>query len=124
MDMRFENELTEIQSLYKLVHKTMDQHTFGRQQTAADHNEFNFSLGPLEPFLQKIGADSIIFVTGYDQVFFDGRKALIDLAIADASGTIVYYTVKGTTNGKDLRDPDSTKNFIHDLLSSFPKVEG
>jgi hypothetical protein len=124
MDMRIDNELTEIQSLYKLVHKTMDQHTFGRQRNVANSNDFNFSLGPLEPFLQKIGADSIIFVTGYDQVFFDGRKALIDLAIADASGTIVYYTVKGTTNGKDLRDPDSTKKFIHDLLSSFPRVEG
>ena len=124
MDLRFENEMTEIQSLYKLVHKTMDQHTFGRQQNLANRNGFNYSLGPLKSFLQKFGADSIIFVTGYDQVFYDGRKALIDLAIADASGTILYYTVKGTTNGKDLRDPDSTTELIHDLLASFPRVEG
>ena len=124
MDLRIENEMAEIQSLYKLVHKTMDQHTFGRQQNMTNNNGFNFSLGPLKSFLQKFGADSIILVTGYDQVFYDGRKALIDLAIADASGTILYYSVKGTTNGKDLRDPDSTTELIHDLLSSFSRVEG
>ena len=124
MDVRTENEMTEIQSLYKLVHKTMDQHTFGRQQNMADSNGFDFSLGSLKSFLQKFGADSIILVTGYDQVFYDGRKALIDLAIADSTGTILYYTVKGTTNGKDLRDPDSTTELIQDLLSSFSRMEG
>lgn len=124
MDVRTENEMTEIHSLYKLVHKTMDQHTFGRQQNVADSSGFNFSLGSLKSFLQKFGADSIIFVSGYDQVFYDGRKALIDLAIADSTGTILYYTVKGTTNGKDLRDPASTTELIHDLLSSFSRMEG
>ena len=124
MDAQTEKELAEIQTLYRLVHKTMDQHTFGPQQNMAESNGFNFSVGSLESFLQKFGADSIIFVTGYDQVFNDRRKALIDLAIADSSGTILYYTVKGTTNGKDLRDPDSTKALIQDLLSSFSRMEG
>ncbi len=78
----------------------------------------------LESILQKLGADAMIFVTGYDQVFNGGRKALIDLAIADSSGTILYYTVKGTTEGKDLRDPADTAALIRDLLTSFSRMEG
>ena len=119
-----ENEMKEIQALYKLVHKTMDQHTFESRPNKANSNDFVYSLGPLESFLEKFDADSIIFVTGYDQVHYDGRKALIDLAIADSTGAILYYTVKGTIYGKDLRNPDSTMELIRDLLASFSRMEG
>jgi hypothetical protein len=124
MDTQTAKEMAEVQTLYRLVHKTMDQHTFGPHQDMAEHDGFNYSLGSLESILQKLGADAMIFVTGYDQVFDGGRKALIDLAIADSSGTILYYTVKGTTEGKDLRDPAGTAALIRHLLSSFSRMEG
>ena len=117
-------EIAEIQALYGLVHKTMDQRTFGSHQQLADNDGFIFSLGSLDSILQKFGADAMIFVTGYDQVYKGGRKALIDLAIADSSGTILYYAVKGTTKGKDLRDPAGTSALIRDLLSNFSRMEG
>jgi hypothetical protein len=124
MDTQTAKEMAEVQTLYRLVHKTMDQHTFGPRQNMAEKDGFNFSLGSLESIFQKLGADAMIFVTGYDQVFNDGRKVLIDLAIADSSGTILYYTVKGTTEGKDLRDPAGTAVLIRDLLASFSRMEG
>jgi hypothetical protein len=124
MDTQTAKEMAEVQTLYRLVHKTMDQHTFGPHQKMAEKDRFNFSLGSLESILQKLGADAMIFVTGYDQVFNGGRKALIELAIADFSGTILYYTVKGTTEGKDLRDPAGTAALIRNLLSSFSRMEG
>ena len=124
MDTQIAKEMAEVQALYKLVHKTMDQNTFGPHQNMAEGDGFNFSLGSLESILQKLGADAMIFVTGYDQVFNGGRKALIELAIADFSGTILYYTVKGTTEGKDLRDPADTAALIRHLLSSFSRMEG
>ncbi len=124
MDTQIAKEMAEVQALYKLVHKTMDQNTFGPHQNMAEGDGFNFSLGSLESILQKLGADAMIFVTGYDQVFNGGRKAMIDLAIADSSGTILYYAVKGTTKGKDLRDPAGTTALIRDLLSSFSRMEG
>ena len=124
MDTQTATEMAEVQTLYRLVHKTMDQQTFGPHQHAAANNGFNFSLGSLDSILQKLDADAMIFVTGYDQVHNGGRKAMIDLAIADSSGTILYYTVKGTTAGKDLRDPASTAALIRDLLSSFSRMEG
>jgi hypothetical protein len=124
MDTQTAKEIAEIQALYGLVHKTMDQRTFGPHQNMAEAGGFIFSLGSLDSILQKLDADAIIFVTGYDQVYKGGRKALIDLAIADSSGTILYYTVKGTTEGKDLRDPASTAALIRDLLSSFSRMDG
>ena len=124
MDTQTAKEMAEVQTLYRLVHKTMDQHTFGPHQDMAEPDGFNYSLGSLESILQKLSADAMIFVTGYDQVFNGGRKALIDLAIADSSGTILYYTVKGTTEGKDLRDPAGTAALIRHLLSSFSRMEG
>ena len=124
MDTQTATEMAEVQMLYRLVHKTMDQDTFGPHQHVAANDGFRFSLGSLESILQKLGADAMIFVTGYDQVHNSGRKAMIDLAIADSSGTILYYAVKGTTKGKDLRDPASTAALIRDLLSSFSRMEG
>ncbi len=124
MDTQTAKEIAEVQALYGLVHKTMDQQTFGPHRSMAEADGFIFSLGSLDSILQKLDADAMIFVTGYDQVYKGGRKALIDLAIADSSGTILYYTVKGTTEGNDLRDPASTAVLIRDLLSSFSRMEG
>jgi hypothetical protein len=124
MDSQTAKQMEEVQALYRLVHKTMDQHAFGHHQNRSNNHSFDFSIGSLEAILQKLDADAMIFVTGYDQVFKSGHKALIDLAVADSSGNILYYSVKGTTKGKDLRDPVSTVALIHDLLSNFPRMEG
>ena len=124
MDSQTAKEMEEVQALYRLVHKTMDQHAFGHHQNRSNNHRFKFSIGSLETILQKLDADAMILVTGYDQVFKSGHKALIDLAVADSSGNILYYSVKGTTKGEDLRDPISTAALIHDLLSSFPRMEG
>ena len=102
----------------------MDQRTFSHHQNKAENDVFRFSLGSLEAILQKLDAQAMIFVTGYGQVFTSGHKTLIDLAIADSSGTILFYSVKGTTQGKDLRDPVATAALIRDLLSGYPGVEG
>lgn len=116
-------EIQKVRTLYKLVHKSMDQRMFGPHQKSSGTNDFDYSLGSLETILQKVDADAMIFVTGYDQVSSKGRKALIDLAIADSSGTILYYSVKGTTQGKDLRDPADTAALVRDLLTAFSRMK-
>lgn len=117
-------ELKEVNTLYKLVHKTMDQQLFGPARTNFKQQDFKYSLGSLETLLGKLNADAAIFITGYDKVSTTGRKTMIDLAIADRSGAILYYSVKGTTNGHDLRDPGSASAMAKDLLAEFSKAEG
>lgn len=122
MDGQIAAELAEIRALYRLVHKTMQQQTFHPYQTPKDRHGFEYSLGSLESVLKKLGADALIFVSGYDRVSNAGRKAFIDLAIADSSGTILYYSVKGSMRGNDLRDPASATSMVQELLSSFPRT--
>jgi hypothetical protein len=117
-------EIEEVKALYKLVHKTMDQQTFGPSHINPQKRGFQYSLGSMETILQKLGADAAIFVTGYDKVSAGGRKSMIDLAIADSSGTILYYSVRGTIKGHDLRDPESAQLMVRDLLAGFPRAEG
>lgn len=118
------HEIAEIQALYRLVHKSMQQQTFGPHQDSHARRRFEYSLGPIKALLNILGADSIIFVSGYDRVSSAGRKALIDLAIADASGTILYYSVKGSIQGSDLRDPASADIMVQDLLAGFSRIKG
>ena len=116
-------EVEEIKALYKLVHTTMDKHAFGPSRNNSKKRSFQYSLGSMETILQKLDADAAIFVTGYDKVSAGGRKSMIDLAIADSSGTILYYSVSGTINGNDLRDPESAQLMVRDLLAGFSKAE-
>ena len=117
-------QIEEIKALYKLVHKSMDQQTFGSSRNNSKNRGFQYCLGSMEAILQKLDADAAIFVTGYDKVSAGGRKSMIDLAIADSSGTILYYSVSGTIKGNDLRDPESAQLMVRDLLAGFSKDQG
>ena len=117
-------EIEEIKALYKLVHKSMDQQAFGPSRNNSKKRGFQYCLGSMETILQKLDADGAIFVTGYDKVSAGGRKSMIDLAIADSSGTILYYSVSGTIKGNDLRDPESAQLMVRDLLAGFSKAQG
>ena len=124
VDTHTAQEITEIQALYRLVHKSMQQQTFNAHQESHARRRFKYSVGSINALLNKLGADAMIFVSGYDRVSNAGRKALIDLAIADASGTLLYYAVKGSIQGGDLRDPASATIMVQELLSGFPRIKG
>ena len=117
-------QIAEIQALYRLVHKSMRQQTFNTGQGSQARRPFEYSVGSIQALLNRLGADSMIFVSGYDRVSNAGRKALIDIAVADSSGTIVYYSVKGTIDGRDLRDPASADIMVQELLSGFSRIQG
>jgi len=121
---RIAPEIAEIQALYRLVHKSMQQQTFNAHQGSRAQRPFEYSVGSIDALLNKLGADSMIFVSGYDRVSQAGRKALIDIAIADASGTILYYSVKGSIRGRDLRDPAGANSMVQQLLSGFSRIKG
>ena len=122
VDSHIAPELAEIKALYRLVHKSMHRQTLYSHQSSRSKLRFEYSLGSIDGLLDNLGADSLIFVSGYDRVSDSGRKALIELAIADASGSILYFSVKGTVQGNDLRDPASAEVMVRELLSGISKV--
>jgi len=121
---RTSQEIEEVIALYKLVHETMDQQIFGASRNISKERGFQYSLGSMETILRRFGADAAIFITGYDKISARGRKSMLDLAIADRSGAILYYSVSGTIKGNDLRDPASAQLMVRSLLSGISGVEG
>jgi hypothetical protein len=114
-------ELAEIQTLYRLVQKSMWQQTFKSPNGSQSARSFDYSLGSIDTLMASLDADALIFVSGYDRVSAAGRKALIKLAITDNSGTILYYAVKGSIQGNDLRDPASADYIMGELFSGFSR---
>ncbi len=121
-DADIERELSEIQALYRLVQKSMWQQTFKSANGSQSARRFNYSLGSIDTLMDRLGADALVFVSGYDRVSARGRKALIKLAITDNSGTILYYAVRGSIQGNDLRDPASADHIVHELFSGFSRT--
>ncbi len=118
-DADIERELLEIQALYRLVQKSMWQQAVKSANGSQSARRFNYSLGSIDTLMDRLGADALVFVSGYDRVSTAGRKALIKLAITDASGAILYYAVRGSIQGNDLRDPASADHIMTELFSSF-----
>jgi hypothetical protein len=121
-DADIERELSEIQALYRLIQKSMWQQTVKSANGSQSVRRFDYSLGSIDTLMDRLGADALVFVSGYDRISATGRKALIKLAITDTSGAILYYAVRGSIQGNDLRDPASADHIMHELFSGFSRT--
>jgi hypothetical protein len=64
----------------------------------------------------------MVFARGFDQISEGSRVTYISIALADSSGTILWYCVKGSRGDHDLRDPTSAAKLVDALLSGFPEA--
>lgn len=115
-------EMAEIQALYRLVQKSMWQQTFKSNNGTQTGQRFEYSIGSIKGLLDKLGADSLIFVSGYQRISRSGHKSLIKLAITDSSGSVLYYSVRGSTRRRDLRDPAGAVNIVNELFCGFSRI--
>jgi hypothetical protein len=115
-------DVREIKALYKAVDKSIRLHGYGPQLFPEKRNRFVYSLGPSEKTLSRLGADSMIFMSGSGQISASEQKAWISIAVSDSCGTILWHCVRHTVDQYDLRDAKGATEFVEDLLSSFPEV--
>jgi hypothetical protein len=115
-------DVREIKALYKAVDKSIRLHGYGPQLFPEKTKRFVYSLGPSEKTLSRLGADSMIFMSGSGQISTSEQKAWISIAVSDSCGTILWHCVRHTVDQYDLRDAKSATEFVEDLLSSFPEV--
>lgn len=114
-------EVQQIQALFKQVNKSVQLHSYGPQVFNEKMRNFEYGLGSLEKVMEACGTDSMVFVTGFDQVSTRRPKTYISMAMVDTSGTILWYCVKGSKGKHQLKDPVSSAMLVEDILSSFPK---
>lgn len=147
IDKDIEEELEDIQALYRAVSISILLHTYNQNFLFPEKQKnFDYSIGPIDKILHKYNADSLIFVYGSDEISTGGRKALttagiiigaftgvvitpragitaLSVALVDPAGTILWYSIKGSQGEHDLRDYESTANLVKAILSDFPGLK-
>ena len=124
VDEELEGEIKEMRALYASVNRSIQLHIYGPQFFPEKASNSDYSIGCLEGIVQKLGVDSLVLVCAFGQVTSVSRRVSISLALADSSGSILWYQMKGSDGGYDLRDSESTKEFLDGILVSFPEVGG
>jgi hypothetical protein len=114
-------DMEQVLPLYRAVDKSIRLHTYGPQIFPDKMVHFDYSVGPLKELLKKLHCDTLLFARGYEQVSEGPRKTYMSLALADASGAILWYGVKGSRGDHDLRDSASAAKLVEGLLSDFPE---
>jgi hypothetical protein len=116
-------EMERILPLFRAVNKSIRLHTYGPQVFPEKIAHFEYSLGSLKSILDTSHCDAMVFVRGFEQVSERPKKTYMTLALADSSGTILWYCVKGSRGEHDLRNPKSAANLVDALLSDFPEAK-
>lgn len=140
-----QNEVDDIKALYEAVKDSMYTHAYYWNGQNPDFfpdrlKNFDYTVGSLEKLLKKQKADGLLLVHAEDEISSTGRKALrvvqalnpfgtvqrsgtteIDIALADRRGDILWDNFVYNSGGYDLRDPDSTRSFVKELLVAFPR---
>jgi hypothetical protein len=122
--MEIKAEMEEVQSLYRVVNKTIRLQAYGSPSHSDKNSDFKYSVGSIEQLLTKLEADSALFICGLEQVSENETKAVVNLALVDASGTIIWYSVEGFRGRRNLTNFENALELVDDLITSFPKVKG
>jgi hypothetical protein len=117
-----DREMMRVLPLFRAVNKSIQLHTYGPQIFPDKITHFDYSLGFLKGLLEGLQCDAMIFARGLGQVSKGPGKTYMSLALADSSGTILWYGAKGSRGEHDLRDPGSAENLVNALLSDFPEA--
>jgi hypothetical protein len=141
-----EEELEDIVALYRAVSTSIISHTYGEYLFPEKVKRFEYSIGPIDSLLKRWNSDALVFIIGSDEISTSGRKALtaaamvlgalagvvmlpgggitvVSIAVVDPSGNILWYNVKGSQGGYDLRNPESTRELLKAIVSDFPGLQ-
>ena len=117
-------ELAEIQSLYKVVNKSIRLQAYGPPKKSTGPPKFEYSIGSLERILPKLDADAVIFITALEKISNSKSMAVINLAIADSSGTIIWHSIEGSRDRYGLIKFSDAAQMVNNLMLSYPKGGG
>jgi hypothetical protein len=143
-----ESEIKAIKALYRAVDASIRMHTYPTAGALFPEKEkkFEYSVGPVNALMAKLGVDVFLIVNCMDQVATGGRKAVMaasviagaiagitvvpagsftqgSVAIIDANGSILWYSTHAEAWKYDLRNYDSAYALVKQILAELPKVE-
>ena len=140
-----DNEVDDVKTLYRTVMESVYTHAYYWQGQNPNFfpdrlKSFDYSVGSLEKLLKKQKADGLLLVEASDEISSAGRKALrvvqalnpfgvaarsgntiVKIALVDRKGDILWDNYYFSSGGYDLRDFDSTRDFVKLLLEDLPR---
>lgn len=149
IDKEMEQEMEDVYALYRAVSTSIILHTRGENKFPEKQSNFDYSIGSVENILKRYRGDALIFVTGFDEISSAGRQALkvvgiiagvaaaaggvygaviiprsgitiVSVALVDPLGSILWYNIKASEGGYDLRNAESATKLVTDILSDYP----
>lgn len=115
-------EIGDIMALYRAVNKSIQLHTYGPSLFPEKCRQFEYSVGAVNPFLERKEADGLLFTRVRDRNTPGRYRTYVSLAVADASGEILWYSAGGSKSAVELRRGDATGQLVRSLVRSFPEA--
>lgn len=134
-----ESELREVFNLFGVVGGAVVAHTYNTATIfPAKIANFDYSVGPLAHSLENPPADGMILVQGAGSVTSGGRVAvavvgalmgmavptggtLLQAALVDREGTLLWYNYVASSFSADLREPQKVSGIVESLFEGFPE---
>lgn len=115
-------EVADIMALYRAVNKSIQLHTYGPSIFPVKRDRFKYSVGTLDRFLSRKGADGLLFARVRDRNTPGRYRTYVSLAVADAKGDILWYSAGGTKSAAEFRKNEPTETLVQALLHSLPEA--
>jgi len=145
VDSDFKKEIEDIRTLYRAVSLSIRLHAIGSGPHVFPEKakSFDYSIGSIDPIVDRYDCDALIVVYGTDEISTGGRKALmalstiasaftgvvivprggmatVNFALIDSSGNILWYNSR-SEGGYDLRNQESAQKLIDNVVAEYPK---
>ncbi len=136
-------EFREFMFLYDDVVRSILRHAYdGPHLFPSKKSNFDYTVGPIDNFLEAAGADALLLIRGVDEISTTGRKAMQTLAIlagaaagvvmtpnmgrtvvimglVDRSGDLLWFNIRGGSGGYNLKDPEGVSQLVSQSLERF-----
>ncbi len=144
IDKGMTEEIEDMQTLYAAVADAIVLHTYphsmGLYMFPEKVKTFEYSIGPIDSILRRLGVDALLLVNASDEISSGGRKALMvvgaftgvhprsgitfaSMSLIDGRGAVLWFNANVSGAAFDLRDPGDVTKFAGRMLREFPRFE-
>jgi hypothetical protein len=130
---RGDAELEEVQSLYALVSRSAFVFAYPPYPNEHKMKHFEYSVGPLDKVLDRVGADALLIAYARDGIATTGRRltavfaglqepTMLTVGLLDRQGRLVWFDLAGG-HSYDLRERADVEQIVAGLMEHLGSVK-
>jgi hypothetical protein len=113
-------DIKELQSLYRLVERSIQLHTQGSQLFPAKLHTFDYEVGSVSGLLKQHAADALVIAIGNQTISQDRYRTWISIAVIEPHGRLIWHNkVSGQTDAADQSSRETLRELVELLLNPF-----